>query len=185
MKEGVLADEVRLLLEGEAALGLDGFQAGEIGEAPIGEWLVGERPEMLSRLEFRGVGRQGDQMDAVWDLDCLSGVPPSAIQDQRDPFGWSCPHIPSEGGQHLAEEGSGDGGEEPPLGRSCSGPDKATQVEPLVALLHRRHRPLPNRCPHPANEREEADPVLIGGPELDLGPRMRGSDLGYLVAELC
>lgn len=47
------ANEVGLLLEGQTALGLDRFQRGEIGEAAIGERFVGERPQMLGRLELR------------------------------------------------------------------------------------------------------------------------------------
>lgn len=58
MEEGVVADEIGLLLEGEAALRLDLLQDGEIGEAYVGQGFVGERPEMLGRLQLRRVGRQ-------------------------------------------------------------------------------------------------------------------------------
>ena len=57
MEEGVPTDEVGLVLEDEAALRLDGLERGQTLEAAIREWLIGQGPEMLRRLEFRRGGR--------------------------------------------------------------------------------------------------------------------------------
>lgn len=184
MEEGVLPNEVGLLLEGETALCLHLFQRGQIREAHISQRLVGERPEVLSRLELGGVGGQDEQMDALGDLDVLTGMPSRSIQDQRNPLGRSCTDIPSKGSQHLPKERRLDGGQEPPLGLAGGGTDEATEIEPLVALLDGSNRPLADRCPHPADQRQEANPVLIGRPELDRGIGMRRANRSYLLREL-
>ncbi len=180
----MVPDAVGLLLEGKTALGLYLLERGEIGEADIGQWLIGERPEVLGRLQFGGVGGQDEEMDALGHLHLIPGMPARSIEDEEDPFLQPCSHIPSKGSQHLAEENGFDGGEEPPLRLTGGGTDEATDIEPFVALLHRSNRSLPDRCPDSADKREESDPMLIGGPELDLGSRMVGSDGVYLVAEL-
>ena len=184
MEQRVPADEIGLLLEEPTALGLHRFQVGQALEPAVGEWLVGERPEVLGWLQFRGVGGQEQEMDALGDLHLLPGMPPGSIQHEGDPLGRSCSHVPGKGGQHLTEEDGLDGGQEPPLGLTGGGPDEATDIEPFVALRHRRTRPFADGCPHLSNQREQANAMLVGGPELDLGIRMRGPDRVYLVAEL-
>ena len=79
---------------------------------------------------------------------------------------------------------SGDRRQEPPFGVPSGGTDKATDVEPLVALLHGSNRSLPDRCPDPANEGKQPDPMLVRRPELDVGSWVGGADLLYLVGEL-
>ena len=174
-----------MLLEVPAALGLHRLQAGQILEASVRQGLVGERPEMLGRLQLGRVGGQDEEMEALGDLDLVAGMPAGSIQHQEDPFLWSCVHIPGKSGQHLPEEGRLDGGQEPPLGLSGGRTDEAADIEPLIALLHRCNRPLPNWCPYLADQRQEPDPMLIGRPELYFGARMGRLDVFYLVGELC
>lgn len=184
MEQGMPADEVGLGLEDQAALGLDGFQIGQALKPSIGEGFIGQRPEMLRWLQLRGVGRQEEEMDALRDASLLAGMPAGAIEDQCDPLGRSGTDVPGKGGEHLPEERRRHGGEQPPLGRTRRGPDEATDVEPLVALLHGRTRPRADGCPDPADQGQEANPMLVGGPELDLSSRMGDMDRLYLVAEL-
>jgi len=182
MKVRVATNEIRLLLEGEAALCLGLLKGRQIVEVSVGQRLIGEWPEMLSRLQFWGVGGQDEEMDAVGHLDLLPGMPPSAVEHQQDPFRWSDTHVPSKGRQHLAEEDSRDSGQKPPFGLSRRGADEATDVEPLVPLLHRGSRSLPDRCPHSTYERQQTDPMLIGGPELYLCVGMCSLEDGDLVS---
>jgi len=184
MKLRVAANEVGLLLEGETAVGLDCFQCRQALEAPIGERFVGQWPEMLSWLQLRGVGRQEEEMDALWDLDLLAGMPACTVQYQDDPLGESCTDIPGKGGQHLTEEDCLDGRQEPPLGLASGRTDKATDGEPLVPLLYGSDGALADWCPDPTDEGQEANPMLVGGPELDLGTRVGGPDLLYPVGTL-
>jgi hypothetical protein len=184
MEEGVLPDEVGLLLKGEAALFLDCFQGGQTLESPVGERLVGERPEVFGRLQLRGVGGQEEEMNALWHRNLLPGVPAGSVQHQDDPFRWSCFDVPSKGSQHLTEEDRFDSWQEPPFGLTGRGTNEATDIEPFVALLDGSDRSLPDRCPHLPDQGEEANAVLIGGPEFDRGVRMGGADGRYLVREL-
>src|SRR5947209_6750860 len=184
MEEGVPADEVRLGLEDEAALSLDCLKHGQALEAPIGERLIGQGPEMLCWLQLRRIRRQECEVDALGDADLLAGVPARAIKNQDDALAGTGTNIPGKGGEHLPEERRRHGGEQPPLGLTRRGTNEATDVEPLVALLHGRDRSPADGRPHLPNEREQANPMLIGGPELDLGIRVGGADRLYPVAEL-
>ena len=119
-------------------------------------------------------------MDALGDADLVAGMPACAIKDQDDPLGRSGTNVPGQGGEHLPEEGSCHGGEQQPLGLPGGGTDEATDVEPLVALLHGRDRPLADGRPDPANQGQKTNPMLVGGPELDLCTGIRcpkGCDL--------
>jgi hypothetical protein len=185
MEVGVAANEIGLLLERQTALGLDGLQGVEACEAPIGEWFIGERPEPLGGLQLRGVGGQGNEVDALWHLHRLPGMPAGPIQDQGNLLLWSRSHIPGKGGEHLTEESSGDRREEPPLGLAGGGTHEATDIEPLVALLDRSKRALADGCPDATNERKEPNAMLIGGPELDRCSGMRRPDRRYPGSELC
>lgn len=184
MEQRVVADEIGLALEGEAALGLHRLQDIEALEAAVGERFVGQRPQMLGRLELRRIRRQELQVDTLGHRNVLASVPAGAIEDQGDPLLWSGSHIAGKGGQHLPEEGRGHGGQQPPLGLTRRGTDEATDVEPLVALLHRSDGAFADRCPDAADQRQEADAMLVGGPELDRGIRMGSPDLRYPIAEL-
>ena len=168
---GVPADEVRLPLEDQAALGLDRLQCRQAREGAIGQRLVGERPEVFGGLQLRRVGREEEQMDAVWHRHRLAGVPAGTIEHQEDALGRSRTHLPGKGGQHLTEEQGRHRGEQPPDRRTGGGANKATDVEPLIALLDGGNRALPFRCPHPADQRQQANAVLVGGPDFD---RCRG-----------
>lgn len=86
MEERVAADEIGSLLKDAAALGLDCLQGRQIVEPSIGQRLVGERPEMLGRLQFWRVGRQKEQMNALRDGDLLAGVPAGTVEHQQDVF---------------------------------------------------------------------------------------------------
>jgi hypothetical protein len=171
-------------LEGATALSLHCIEGCHIGEVPIREGLIGQRPEVLSRLELRGVGGQEEEMDAVGDLDLLPGMPAGAIEHEEDTSGRSSPHIARKGGEHLTEEDCLHGGQEPPLGLAGGGTDEATDVEPFVPLLDGCDRSCANWSPDPADEGQQADPMLIGGPELDRCSRMGVLDLVYPIGEL-
>jgi len=52
--------------------------------------------------------------------------------------------------------------------------DEADDVAPLKAVLHHRHRPLTDRRPDAPQQRLQADTMLVGRPQLDLGVREGG-----------
>ncbi len=61
-------------------------------------------------------------------------------------------------------------------GAAGGGMDKADEIAPGKAVLHRGDGTLTNRRPDPAEERLEADAMFIGGPQFDLRPRKGGGD---------
>lgn len=184
MKEGVPPNEFLVLLECPTALGLHGFERLQTVEVAIGKRLVGERPEMFGWLQFRRVGGKEEEMEALWYLHRLPGMPAGAIQHQEDPFGETSVHLPGEGGQDVGKEVRCHRGEQPPHRLPGTRPDEATDIQPLVALLDGGDGPLALRCPDPSNEREQADPVFIGGPEFDTRRRMRLLDGNNLSGQI-
>ena len=57
--------------------------------------------------------------------------------------------------------------------------DKANQVAPGKALTHDGRGSVANRGPHPAEQRFQADTVLIHRPQLYPRLRKSGSDRAY------
>ena len=185
MEVGVPTDEAWLLLEGQAPLGLHCLQGVEALEAPVGERLIGEGPEVLGGLQLRRIRRQEHQVDALGNLHRLAGVPARPIEHQDDPLLWSRSPIASKGGEHLAEEDSRDGGQQPPLGLARTRADETTDIEPLVALLDGGDGACADRGPNLPDQGQEPDAMLVGSPELDRGAGMRRPNLVYPVGELC
>ena len=56
-------------------------------------------PEIFGRIEFRGVGRQGQQNDIIWDLEPRRTVPSSPVEDQQG--NGTHRHIVTDFGQML------------------------------------------------------------------------------------
>ena len=81
MEAGMSLYHLWVRLKPAAPLGLDLFQLIQRGEDPIGQRLVGERPEPRSLLHLWGIGWQEDQMQPLWQFEVSTAVPPSAIQD--------------------------------------------------------------------------------------------------------
>ena len=90
MKGGTPSNDLRVGLQPATALGLHLFQLVKGSEHPIGQWLVGERPETLGRLQFGRVGRQEVQMQAFRKAQVQTGVPTGPIEDQDDLLGRAC-----------------------------------------------------------------------------------------------
>lgn len=80
------ADQVRTGLERDTAFGLDVFEDIDRGEMAVGEHGVGERPEMLRRLELRRVGGQKQQVDVVRDAQMDTAMPARPVEHQHDLF---------------------------------------------------------------------------------------------------
>src|SRR5258708_21244175 len=59
-------------------------------------------------------------------------------------------------------------------GAARGGMDEPDQVAPVIAMLDRRARALPIEAPDLVQDGFQANAMLIGGPEFDLGVRKRG-----------
>jgi hypothetical protein len=65
-------------------------------DVTIDERRVGQRPQMLSWLEFGGVRRQEEQVDVVGRAQALGGMPARAVKDQDDLLGRGCSGLAPE-----------------------------------------------------------------------------------------
>jgi hypothetical protein len=60
------------------------FQIGEGREVPVGERLIQNRPEVLSRLQFGRVARQVDEPDLVRNSQVGHSVPAGVVEPEHD-----------------------------------------------------------------------------------------------------
>ena len=80
MEAGLGLDDLRVRLQPAAAFSLNLFQLIERGEDPIGQWLVGKRPEPLCGLHLWRIRWQEHQVDPLRQGEASTAVPPGAIQ---------------------------------------------------------------------------------------------------------
>ena len=135
MKEGVRADDLRLVLQHDAALDLCGLELIERAERLIGDPLVGEWPQALTGLQFGRIGRQEEQMDAFGHHEFFAGMPAGLIEDQQDPLRRACADSLGELRQRNREHIRPHRRPEQPLRLSGSRLHKTVDVESLEAML--------------------------------------------------
>jgi hypothetical protein len=160
-------DDVRVCLQPAAALGLNFFQLIEGGEDPIGQWLVGKRPEPLSGLYLWAIGRQEHQVDPLGQGESSTAVPASTIEHQHDLFVWPCSHLLGKSGQGEGEDLNADRGHQQPTRLPALRMHKGKNIHPFVALGHQGFDRSSLGSPDASQDRFEANPMLIPAPPLD------------------
>jgi len=150
------------------------FKLFDGGEMPVDEAGVGERPEVLGRLEFGGVRRQEEQVDVLGDAQARTGVPAGAVQDEHDLRVRPGAHRFRELGQFHLEEGDRDARGQMEDRATGGGMDEADDVAPSEAVAHAGDRTPADGGPDPSQQRLQADTVLVSGPEFHAGPGERG-----------
>ena len=65
MEQRGRADTLRLMLQLSTVRELDVFELLNCGEVTVYEAYIGKRPQMLGRLQLRGVGRQEEQVKVL------------------------------------------------------------------------------------------------------------------------
>lgn len=165
-----------MLLQGGAALNLHVFQRGQRREVAVDHRLVRQPPQALSGLEFRRIRRQKQQVQPLGHmlLDLLTCVPARLIEHQDDLMLRPGADRASELLQHDAEHREVDRGGPLPQRVAGGWTDKAHQIDPLVAGLHRRDQPMlpPPSAPDPTEDGLEPQSMLIHRPTVDLGCRV-------------
>lgn len=167
MKIGVAFDDVWILMEEAASLGNSSIEVIDCCKVPIDERFVDEGPEVLGRLEFRTAWRLIDQPNAVRDRKVFRAVPAGIVELKDNDAIAASAGLTREGVEQLGKERLVDPVREIPDSLSARGRDEADDVEPFVAMVTERDRPLANRRPNPTMDRLEAEPMLIRGPDLD------------------
>jgi len=98
------ANALVLALETGAVGELDVFELVDTFKLAVDEWLVGERPEMFSWLQFGRRGRQEEPVDVIRHAQAQTGVPARSVQDQHDFLLRTRSHLACEGRQLRLEE---------------------------------------------------------------------------------
>jgi hypothetical protein len=104
MEAGMRTNDLRLVLQHDAALNLRLFELIKGSEGLISYTLIGERPQALARLQFRSVGRQVEQLDALGHHKLLTAMPASLVKHQQHALGRSCADRLGEEGKRNGEE---------------------------------------------------------------------------------
>ena len=169
MEAGVRPDDFRLILQHNAALDLRLFKLIQGSECLIGNTFIRERPQALAGLEFWGVGRQVEQVDALRHHEFAAALPTRLIKDQQHALGRACADRLSEESKRDGEEFCRHAGKQIPLALAGPRLHKRVDVKPLVALLDGHARTRAFTHPDAAQDRFEADAMLIGGPQLHIG----------------
>ena len=99
MKARRRADLLGVALQLGAAGELRVFEFLDRDEVPIDQDRVGERPQVLGRLQFGGIGWQKEQMHMVGHAQLDAGVPAGAGEHKHDLLGRTGSHCSREGGQ--------------------------------------------------------------------------------------
>ena len=188
MKARRRADLLGVALQLGAAGELRVFELLDRGEMAVDEDRVGQRPQMFGGLQFRGIRRQEEQVDVVrYPPVDAGGFPAGAVQHQHNLLGGTGSHLAGERGALNFKHRNADGGWQ--IGQMEDGPtrgrmDKADQIAPGEAVLDAGHGSLAPWGPDAAQQRFQADAVLIGRPQFDLRVREGGRDGPYARADL-
>jgi hypothetical protein len=118
------ADHLRLVLKHHTTLDLCLFQVIEGPKGAIGDAFIGKFPQALTGLQFRGIGRQEEQMDPLGHHQFLAGMPPSSIEHQQDPLRGTCSDRLSKVGECDGEHLRRHGRQQKPFGLASSRLDK-------------------------------------------------------------
>lgn len=169
MKGDPPTNDVRMSLEPAAALCLNILQLIKRTEDAIGQWLIGERPQAFCGLQFRRMRGQKEQMQPFGNHQSTTLVPASLIQHQENLLVWPHALFLCESSQNERKDLCIDRGHEQPRRLSTRRLDKAIQIHPLIARSHHCPHSAPFACPDPAQDRFEADAVLILSPHFNPG----------------
>jgi hypothetical protein len=138
---------------------------------------VGQRPQMLGRLELGRVRREKQQVHMVRRLQTLGAVPARSIQHQHDLLLRAGLCLPSESSELRLEERDAHARRQMKQRPSRRRLHKAHQIAPLIAMLDRSQRTLLLDTPDLVQKGFEPNAVLVYGPELDGGLREGRGDL--------
>jgi hypothetical protein len=92
------ADALALLLE-----------HGTAGELLVDQGSVAQWSQVLGGLQFRGIGRQKEQVGVLRHPQMDAGVPASAIEHEHDLLGGTGPHLTCKLSEFDFEERDADG----------------------------------------------------------------------------
>jgi hypothetical protein len=156
-----------IAIQDATALGDDVLKIGEGLEVLVGQWLVEDGPEVLGGLKLGGVWGQVDGPDPVRHGQVGRGVPAGVVELKHDDAIPSRPSLARKQRQQRGKERLGHPVRDGPEGLAGDRLHEGGDVQPLIAVVTERDRPLTLGRPHPAQDRLQPDAVLIRGPDLN------------------
>jgi hypothetical protein len=185
MVVGVGADHLGPLREADTAVAENGVKISEGSEGAVGQRLIGEGPQTLGRLEFRGVGGQGHQFNPLGDTEVRAGMPARLVEGKQDVLIRTGSDLAGKVGEREIEGGGADGGQEEPVGPPTGRMEEGVHVQPLIALADHGEGAAAFGSPDAAQDRFEPDPVLVRGPDFNRPLRHGSSPRRYERREVC
>src|SRR3954463_7706823 len=167
-----------IVIENATALGHDLLEISKRREVLVGEWLLRGGPEVLSRLKLGRVRGQVGEPEALRHDQVRLSVPAGAVEPEHDDAIPSRPGLTGKQGQEPCEERLGDAVRHVPEHLAGDRLDEGGDVQPLVAVVAEGDGPLTFGRPDPAQDRLQADAVLVRGPDLNRLVRVLGPLLG-------
>ena len=174
----VCPEAEQLALEDPATVCDRAFQISEGLEAPVGERLIQDGPEVFSRLKLGRVWGQVDKPDPIRNSQVGRGVPAGVVELKHDHALASRPGLTGKQRQQRGKERLGDAVRHIPEHLAGDRLDEGGDVQPLVPVVAKCDGPLALGRPDPAQDRLQPDAVLVGRPDLDRFVRVLGSRLG-------
>lgn len=167
-----------------ASIGENGVDVGELFVATVGDRFVDERPQTFGRLELWCVGRQKDETHAGRNCESCFAMPSGIVEDENDAALFFRADGLGEVGQQFFEERLADAVGQIPDRLAARRLDEGGDIEPLIAMMAERQRPLFDGRPDAAADRLQPEAMLVGRPDLDglarMLPRFFGGDFREL-----
>src|SRR3954463_1190863 len=167
-----------IVIENATALGHNLLEISKRREVVVGERLIEDGPEVLSRLKLGRVWGQVDGPDPIRHSQVGRGVPAGAVDPEHEDAIPSRPGLTRKQGQQRRKERLGHPVRDGPEGLARDRLHEGGDGQPLVPVVTQCDRPLAFGRPHPAQDRLQANAVLVRGPDLDRRVRVLGPRLG-------
>ena len=130
--------------------------------------LVGSQvlPDILHAVQFRSIGRQGEQHDVGWHDQFASGLMPSgAVADHRGDGAWR--DMQADFGEMQGHALGAGGRRDDRRTETARGTDRAEQVGVVVTIVTHHGRTGPHRRPDIGQRPLLPDPGFILEPDFD------------------
>src|SRR4051812_42373063 len=167
-----------------AGAGDDVLKIGKGREMPVGKRLIQNKPEVLGGLKLGGAWGRVDGPDPVRHGQVGRGVPAGVVELKHEDAIPSRPSLARKQGQQRGKERLGHPVRYVPEGLAGDRLHEGGDVQPLIAVVTERDRPLTLGRPHPAQDRLQPDAVLVRGPDLNRFVRVLSARLSDGLLEL-
>jgi hypothetical protein len=145
----VCPEPERIILENTTALHDGALKIGERGEVPVREWLVENRPKVLGRLKLGRMAGQVDKPEPIRHDQLRLARPAGVVEPKHNNPILSRASLARKQRQERGEERFGDAVRHVPEGLARGRLHESRHIEPLVAVMAERNRPLALGRPDP------------------------------------